>query len=125
MSDWSATMSGAKSINAGLDMTMPGDITMGSGDSWFGKNLTKYLQKGEVSQKRLDDMAVRILAPHYLLGQDKVRNFDENSIKFDKSRDRVELIYLYFMVEPQVKFRRQRRMYKSSCGTAATKKRIH
>jgi len=71
MSDWSATMSGAKSINAGLDMTMPGDITMGSGDSWFGKNLTKYLQKGEVSQKRLDDMAVRILAPHYLLGQDK------------------------------------------------------
>lgn len=72
MSDWSATMSGSKSINAGLDMTMPGDITMGSHDSYFGANLTLALKKGEVSQDRLNDMAVRILAPHYLLGQDKV-----------------------------------------------------
>jgi len=71
MSDWSATMSGVKSINAGLDMTMPGDITMGSHDSYFGANLTKALNNKEVSQDRLNDMAVRILAPHYLLGQDK------------------------------------------------------
>jgi len=84
MSDWSATMSGAKSINAGLDMTMPGDITMGSHDSYFGANLTLALKNGQVSQNRLDDMAVRILAPHYLLGQDQ--NFpDVNFNSFNRS----------------------------------------
>jgi len=69
MSDWSATMSGVPSVLAGLDMTMPGDITFGSHSSYFGANLTKAVQSGAVSQARLDDMATRILAPWYLLGQ--------------------------------------------------------
>ncbi|KDN45978.1 hypothetical protein RSAG8_04485, partial [Rhizoctonia solani AG-8 WAC10335] len=39
MSDWWATHSGATSVNAGLDMNMPGDITLGSGTTYFGSNL--------------------------------------------------------------------------------------
>ncbi|KAF7345699.1 Glycoside hydrolase family 3 protein [Mycena venus] len=63
MSDWWATHS-TLSINAGLDMTMPGDITQSSGTTYFGTNL---------------DMATRILAAWYLLGQDSgfpAVNFD-------------------------------------------------
>ncbi len=41
MSDWAATMSGIPSVLAGLDMTMPGYITFGSGTSYFGENLVK------------------------------------------------------------------------------------
>lgn len=39
MSDWFATHSGAKSINAGLDMNMPGGIdieAMFTGESYWG-----------------------------------------------------------------------------------------
>jgi beta-glucosidase len=32
-------MSGVPSVLAGLDMTMPGDITFGSGTTYFGANL--------------------------------------------------------------------------------------
>ncbi|KAH8985173.1 beta-glucosidase [Lactarius akahatsu] len=45
----------------GLDMTMPGDITFNSGTSYFGAK--PYCA-------RVDDMATRILAGWYLLGQD-------------------------------------------------------
>jgi hypothetical protein len=34
-------MSGVPSVLGGLDMTMPGDITFGSGTSYFGENLVK------------------------------------------------------------------------------------
>eukprot|EP00026_Physarum_polycephalum_P003732 Phypoly_transcript_03746.p1 GENE.Phypoly_transcript_03746~~Phypoly_transcript_03746.p1 ORF type:complete len:751 (+),score=112.06 Phypoly_transcript_03746:59-2311(+) len=70
-SDWSATMSGVPSVLGGLDMTMPGDITFGSGTSYFGDNLVKAVQNGSVSEERLDDMAVRILTPWILLGQNQ------------------------------------------------------
>ncbi|CUA73752.1 hypothetical protein RSOLAG22IIIB_01269 [Rhizoctonia solani] len=70
MSDWWATHSGAASVNAGLDMTMPGDKTIGSGTTYFGSNLVNSVKKGEVSQSRIDDLATRILAAWYLLGQD-------------------------------------------------------
>jgi len=86
MSDWSATMS-TNSVNSGLDMTMPGDITMGSGDSYFGANLTKAIAKGDVKESRLDDMAVRILAPFYLLGQDHM--FPETNLdSFNRSNSK-------------------------------------
>lgn len=70
-SDWAATKSTAKSVNAGLDMTMPGDITFESGDSYFGSNLTKAVGKGEVEEKRVTDMAMRIVSAWYKVGQDK------------------------------------------------------
>ena len=69
MSDWGATLSTISAI-AGLDMTMPGDITFDSGTSYFGANLTAYVQNGTIPEARLDDMATRILASWYLLGQD-------------------------------------------------------
>jgi hypothetical protein len=56
MSDWSATKSTISAIT-GLDMTMPGDIV--SGDSYFGGNLTAYVNNGTIPEARVDDMAVR------------------------------------------------------------------
>ncbi|KDQ12136.1 glycoside hydrolase family 3 protein [Botryobasidium botryosum FD-172 SS1] len=68
VSDWSATMS-TMSASAGLDMTMPGDITFFSGDSYFGGNLTQAVNNGTIPESRVDDMATRILAAWFLLGQ--------------------------------------------------------
>ncbi|KAG2173315.1 hypothetical protein INT43_004689 [Umbelopsis isabellina] len=70
-SDWAATMSGVPSALAGLDMTMPGDITFGSGNSYFGGNLTEAVKNGSVPLSRVNDMATRIIAAWYKLGQDK------------------------------------------------------
>ena len=94
MSDWSATGSTVSAMT-GLDMTMPGDITFDSGDSYFGGNLTVYVNNGTIPEARVDDMAVRyvrvvvplvphlntrrILAGWYFLGQDSgypETNFD-------------------------------------------------
>ncbi|KDN47766.1 glycoside hydrolase family 3 protein [Tilletiaria anomala UBC 951] len=82
MSDWGATHSGVSAANAGLDMTMPGDLYCcyaGQTSSYFGKNLTTAVNNGSVTEARLDDMATRILAGWYLLGQDQnypTPNFD-------------------------------------------------
>ncbi|KIY45369.1 glycoside hydrolase family 3 protein, partial [Fistulina hepatica ATCC 64428] len=75
---WSATHS-TISVNYGLDMTMPGDITLGSGTTYFGEVLVEYVKNGSVSEARVTDMAQRILAGWYLLGQDQdypTPNFD-------------------------------------------------
>ncbi|KIK00093.1 glycoside hydrolase family 3 protein [Laccaria amethystina LaAM-08-1] len=69
MSDWAATHS-TISVMTGLDMTMPGDITFDSGTSYFGQNLTAYIQNGTIPESRLDDMVTRILAAWYFLHQD-------------------------------------------------------
>ncbi|KAG2078523.1 glycoside hydrolase [Suillus decipiens] len=69
-SDWSATM-GTLSAVAGLDLTMPGDITLGSGTTYFGQNLTDFVMNGTISTQRLDDMATRIIAGWYFLHQDE------------------------------------------------------
>ncbi len=82
MSDWGATHSGVGAANAGLDMTMPGDIFCcfpGQTTSYFGGNLTTAVNNGSVASTRLDDMATRILGGWYLLGQDQnypAVNFD-------------------------------------------------
>ncbi|KAK7034726.1 hypothetical protein VNI00_012133 [Paramarasmius palmivorus] len=85
MSDWQGTMSTISPIT-GLDMNMPGDIfLLLEGDSaatgsWWGQNLTSYVQNDTIPEARLDDMATRILAAWYLLGQDSpdypATNFD-------------------------------------------------
>ncbi|KAG1853149.1 glycoside hydrolase family 3 protein [Suillus subalutaceus] len=69
-SDWSATMNILSAV-AGLDMTMPGDITFDSGTSYFGQNLTDLVMNGTVSMQRLDDMATRIIGAWYYLHQDE------------------------------------------------------
>lgn len=69
MSDWQATESTISAMT-GLDMTMPGDVTFDSGDSYFGGNLTAYVKNGTIPEARVNDMATRILAGWYFLGQD-------------------------------------------------------
>ncbi|KIY72192.1 glycoside hydrolase family 3 protein [Cylindrobasidium torrendii FP15055 ss-10] len=69
MSDWGATHSTISAIT-GLDMTMAGDIDLGTGGSYFGPNLTSYVENGTIPEDRIDDMVVRIAAGWYLLGQD-------------------------------------------------------
>ena len=51
-------------------MSMPGDIDFGSGTSWWGANLTAYVENGTIPESRVTDMAERIVAAWYLLGQD-------------------------------------------------------
>ncbi|KAI0778053.1 beta-glucosidase [Trametes elegans] len=70
MSDWYATHSTSPAANGGLDMTMPGDEFFASFSSYFGDNLVNAVKKDDVTQERLDDMATRILAAWFMLGQD-------------------------------------------------------
>ncbi|KAJ7084160.1 glycoside hydrolase superfamily, partial [Mycena crocata] len=77
MSDWSATHS-TISAATGLDMTMPGDIVFQDGLSYFGANLTAYVQNGTIPLARLDDMATRIIAGWYFVHQD-AGNYPETS----------------------------------------------
>lgn len=79
MSDWSAQHSGVGSALAGLDMTMPGDVTFDSGTSYWGANLTIAVLNGTVPEWRVDDMATRIIAAWYFVGRDNASvpiNFD-------------------------------------------------
>ena len=70
MSDWSAQHSGVGAALAGLDMTMPGDVTFDSGTSYWGTNLTVAVLNGTIPAWRLDDAAVRIMAAYYYVGRD-------------------------------------------------------
>lgn len=83
MSDWTATHSGVLSVNSGLDMTMPGDVTFDSFTSFFGENLTMAVTNGSVEMARLDDMAERIISAYLLLDQDKP---DYPAVNFDAFR---------------------------------------
>ncbi|THH28092.1 hypothetical protein EUX98_g6098 [Antrodiella citrinella] len=88
MSDWSAQHT-TESAMTGLDMTMPGDITFNSGTSYFGQNLTDYVLNGTIPQSRIDDMATRVLAGWYLLGQDT--NYPAVSLNAFQSLDPANL----------------------------------
>ncbi|TFK25771.1 glycoside hydrolase family 3 protein [Coprinopsis marcescibilis] len=70
VSDWGATHdSAAENANSGLEMEQPGDnIVIGGGV--FRGGLKNAVNRGEVSQQRLSEMVVRILAPYYFLDQD-------------------------------------------------------
>ncbi|KAK0129270.1 hypothetical protein ONS95_001205 [Cadophora gregata] len=64
MSDWGAQHSGVGSALSGMDMVMP------SGLPFWGGNLTLSVNNGSVPESRLTDMATRIMAAWYLVGQD-------------------------------------------------------
>lgn len=51
-------------------MSMPGDTVFNSGVSYWGGNLTRAVLNGTVPEWRLDDMATRIMAAYFLVGQD-------------------------------------------------------
>ncbi|KAH8596964.1 glycosyl hydrolase family 3 N terminal domain-containing protein [Bisporella sp. PMI_857] len=75
ISDWYATHSGAKSINSGLDLNMPGGYSVETvysepDTSYWGNNITTMIREGQITEERLDDMIRRILTPYYFLQQD-------------------------------------------------------
>jgi beta-glucosidase len=65
ISDWYAQASGAGSALAGLDMAMP------NAGKYWGSALIAAINNGSVPASRLDDMATRIIASWYQMGQDK------------------------------------------------------
>ena len=71
MSDWLATHSGMASIEAGLDMNMPGGIGfLDLTQSFWGDNITVAVHNGSLSEERVDDMVLRVMMPYFHLGQD-------------------------------------------------------
>jgi beta-glucosidase-like glycosyl hydrolase len=88
MSDWLAQRSGVASALAGLDMTMPGDgLFWENGVSLWGPQLTKAVLNGSVPVDRLNDMATRIVASWYQLGQDDETLFDKQGPNFSSWTD--------------------------------------
>ncbi|KAK4220888.1 beta-glucosidase cel3A [Podospora fimiseda] len=69
VSDWNAHHTTNGAANAGMDMTMPGTDFNGGKVLW-GPQLNTAVNNGQVPRSRLDDMAKRILASWYLVGQD-------------------------------------------------------
>ena len=62
MSDWFATQSTNASIQAGLDMEMPGDgICIPGRDGFFGTSLRMAIETGELPEATLDRSVARIL----------------------------------------------------------------
>ncbi|EGZ75467.1 glycoside hydrolase [Neurospora tetrasperma FGSC 2509] len=64
VSDWSAQHAGVATALAELDMTMP------EGDNFWGFKLVDAVKNGSVSESRVDDMVIRIMASWYKMGQD-------------------------------------------------------
>ncbi|GAA5799375.1 hypothetical protein HPULCUR_004789 [Helicostylum pulchrum] len=71
-SDWIATMSTVNAANNGLDMNMPGQISLTDSGRYFGQNLTDAVKKNQVPETRLTDMARRVIAARYKMKQDKL-----------------------------------------------------
>lgn len=64
VSDWGGQHTGIASAAAGLDMAMPNSFSL-----WAPDILSEAISNGSLPQSRLDDMATRILAAWYQLGQ--------------------------------------------------------
>ncbi|KAJ5712943.1 uncharacterized protein N7483_010124 [Penicillium malachiteum] len=64
VTDWGGQHSGVGSALAGLDMAMP------TGETYWGTLLKEAVKNGSVPLSRLDDMATRIIATWYQMGQD-------------------------------------------------------
>ncbi|CAA7264066.1 unnamed protein product [Cyclocybe aegerita] len=92
MSDWNAQM-WTTSATTGLDMAMPGDIGLNHDPniSYFGGNLTAYVNDGTIAEALVDDMATRIIASWYLLHQDRPSFPAVNFNAFDLEDDATNL----------------------------------
>ncbi|KAJ5929025.1 hypothetical protein N7454_006873 [Penicillium verhagenii] len=64
VTDWYGQHSGVAAALAGLDMAMP------TGLEFWGSDFTEAIKNGSVPLSRLDDMATRIIATWYQMGQD-------------------------------------------------------
>ena len=68
MSDWGATHSTAASVNAGLDMQMPGGAGFFGTDWYSASALQAALTAGQITQAQVDDMVFRILRSMFAVG---------------------------------------------------------
>ncbi|KAH8908263.1 glycoside hydrolase family 3 protein [Coniochaeta sp. PMI_546] len=95
MSDWLAQHAGVSTALAGLDMTMPGDgLGWKDGHSLWGPQLTKAVLNGSVPVPRLNDMATRIVAAWYQLGQDDEAKWPRKLPKFSSwTDDKMGVLY--------------------------------
>ena len=82
LTDWMGAKSTADPVLSGLDIDMPGN------DEYMGDTLVAFVQNGSISESRIDDMATRIIAPYYLVGQDQ----DYPTVDLD--RDAMENNYI-------------------------------
>ena len=66
-SDWGGQLTGLASAEAGLDVAMPNSL-----DYWgvSGGNLTAAVNNGSLPESRVTDMATRLIASWYQMGQD-------------------------------------------------------
>ncbi|OLN86969.1 putative beta-glucosidase F [Colletotrichum chlorophyti] len=72
MSDWLSHMSGVGSALAGLDFDAPGDQQVPlTGYSYWMYDLTRAVLNGSVPVDRINDMATRVVAAWYQMGQDE------------------------------------------------------
>jgi beta-glucosidase len=78
MSDWQAQHAGVDTATTGLDMTMPGDTFFNTGVSYWGGNLTLAVINGTVPEWRVDDMAMRIMAAWFKVGNTVEDQIDIN-----------------------------------------------
>ncbi|CAG8954328.1 hypothetical protein HYFRA_00005951 [Hymenoscyphus fraxineus] len=80
VSDWGAQHSGVASAQAGMDLVMPN-----SNEFWGpnGENLVTAVNNGSMEDTRLSDMAIRIVASWYQLGQDNA-SYPEKGIGLPK-----------------------------------------
>ena len=59
---------------------MPGDITFQSNTTYFGSNLTAYVNNGTISESRVDDMGMDYLLS--FLNRISHRNFSHSDPRF-------------------------------------------
>jgi len=72
LTDWMGSKSTVDPVLGGLNVDIPGT------DKYMGDTLVPFVQNGSIPETRIDDMAVRILAPYYLVVQDQ--NFPSNDV---------------------------------------------
>lgn len=93
-SDWLAQRSGVGSALAGLDMTMPGDgLRWQDGKSLWGGVLTEAVLNGSIPVDRLDDMATRVVAAWYQLGQDDKSKWGDGPNFSSWTNDEIGLLH--------------------------------
>jgi beta-glucosidase-like glycosyl hydrolase len=79
MSDWGATKVGLASALGGLDMNMPGQ------DGLMGYALLQDVKNGSITEARINDMVIRIMAPYFLLAQDQ--DYPSVNLNYDATGD--------------------------------------
>jgi beta-glucosidase len=68
MSDWFGTQSTVPSVNAGLDLNMPGGNLFGLFTDYYGAPLAAAIADGQVTMGQLNDMVYRILRSLFSVG---------------------------------------------------------